>query len=275
MHVKRNTTMKKVILLTFGVALFGMLYAGSWIKEEATTIAQYKKNHGLRQKQRVVKKVENQAAQLAKHKDEHKKFAQPRKKTYMGKAGAKEFLAERGVKYLDENEIRVPALLRMDMTQTSRYQRDVQEAANLTKIYGAKIAKSYRPALSVRFISKNVGVGVFAEQDLQPGDFLGEYTGVVMHRDDVHGKDYTWEYPVITEDNRRVSLDAKNKGNELMLVNHGNDPNVKVKYILGTDGLWHICYLVIRPIKKGQQVLVSYGSKYWKARASYFKDLQA
>ena len=44
-----------------------------------------------------------------------------------------------------------------------------------------------------RFISKEVGYGVYAKKHLKKGTFVGEYTGIVKTSDKVN-MSYSWKY---------------------------------------------------------------------------------
>ena len=195
-------------------------------------------------------------------------------KTYFRtKKEKKQLFKELNVEYLDYTVIDYLPLLKADVKKCSSYRN--QESMNelLSQLYADDIASKKIAPLSVRWLGQEIGYGIFAEADLACDDFIGIYTGVVQDRDLVGSKDYTWAYPVRKEDGGKISLDAKFKGNELRFVNHSYNPNSVVRYVLGLDGLWHVCYIASKEIKKGQQVLISYGTAYWESRKYSYKEI--
>ena len=42
---------------------------------------------------------------------------------------------------------------------------------------------------------------------------------------------------------------------------------------MGHDNLWHVCYTALKDIKKGEQLLISYGPAYWDTRVYKYKEL--
>ncbi len=105
------------------------------------------------------------------------------------------------------------------------------------------------------------------------GGFIGIYGGVVKDRKLVKDRDYAWAYPGKTLEGTRITLDGVEKSNELRFVNDGRDPNCIVKYIIGNDRLWHVCYIAAKDIKKGDQLLISYGPAYWDTRQYKYQEL--
>lgn len=170
-----------------------------------------------------------------------------------------------GVTYLKNIEIISPDIKQLDAKHTDRYLRNPAYYDNLEKKYRSQIARGHVTPISVRFINDKIGYGVFAEADIAKDQFVGEYTGRVMDLKDIKDTKYTWGY--FTGHNKYgksidTSLDAGPAGNEMRFVNHDYKPNVKMQYII-QDGKWHVCYVAIAPIKKGEQLLVDYGKRYW------------
>ena len=125
----------------------------------------------------------------------------------------------------------------------------------------------------MRWLGEEIGHGVFAEEDLPAGGFIGIYGGIVRERAAVKDRDYTWAYPGLTPEGKRIVLDAAIKGNELRFVNDGRDPNCIMRCIIGKDGFWYVCYLAAKDIKKGEQLLISYGPNYWDTRKYKYQEL--
>lgn len=183
------------------------------------------------------------------------------------------FFKELGIDYCNDTVVEYEPLLVYDIKKSEKYLHNKSEHDLLTELYDDDLVLKTLMPMSIRWISPEVGHGVFAEDDLPAGGFVGIYGGVVKDREFVDDKDYAWAYPEDTLEGGRITLDAKYKGNELRLINDGKDPNCIVKYILGSDGLWHVCYLALKDIKKGDQLLVSYGSAYWDTRKYGYQEL--
>ncbi|MBP6869350.1 SET domain-containing protein-lysine N-methyltransferase [Candidatus Babeliales bacterium] len=186
-----------------------------------------------------------------------------------------EFFAHQGIEYLNATEVEYAPLLDYNLQESEKYMSEPQEHLRLTDLYDDDITLQSLMPMSIRWLGEEIGHGVFAEDDLPKGGFVGIYGGVVKDRNLVGSKDYAWAYPAETLEGDRISLDAREKGNELRLVNDGKDPNCVVKYILGSDGLWHVCYIAEKNIKKGDQLLVSYGPGYWDTRKYKYQELAA
>jgi hypothetical protein len=184
-----------------------------------------------------------------------------------------QFFAEIGIEYLNKTAFDYLPALELDPRKSEKYLANVQQHDFLTKFYGADIAAQRLVPLSIRWLGKNIGHGIFAEEDFFEGEFIGIYGGVVQERVLVKERDYAWAYPGKTLEGGRISLDAAKKGNELRLINDGKDFNCLVKYIIGNDGLWHICYIAAKNIKKNDQLLVSYGKAYWETRKYKYQNL--
>lgn len=176
-----------------------------------------------------------------------------------------ELFKKLGVTYLKNIQIVSPAVKQLDAKHTDRYLRNPAHYDNLEKKYRAQIVRGYIVPMSVRFINGKIGYGVFAEADIAKDQFIGEYTGRVLDFKDIKDTKYTWGYFTGHDKHGQpinTSLDAGPAGNEMRFVNHDYRPNVKMQYI-PQDGKWHVCYIAILPIKKGEQLLVDYGKRYW------------
>jgi SET domain-containing protein len=111
--------------------------------------------------------------------------------------------------------------------------------------------------MSVRHIGLidevEVGYGVFAEDELAPGSFLGEYVGVVhgtsgstqflnsmqQEVDKEFGDSlaYTCQYPSC---DGGLGINAIEYGNIIRFMNHSSNPNAELRYYWGEGGLMHV-----------------------------------
>lgn len=125
--------------------------------------------------------------------------------------------------------------------------------------------------LYVAELGDPIGVGVFAAADIQKGQYIGEYTGIVRPSSDVKDATYSLAYTAewYKEDHtlhaRRYAVDAQLAGNLTRYVNHAWEPNVEVKRVV-LDGLEHPIMIATEPIPRGTQLLFNYDYGYWAAK---------
>jgi hypothetical protein len=172
------------------------------------------------------------------------------------------------VKYLKNIEVITPIVRKIDVRHTERYLSDPEHYDALERKYGSLIAKGHLPPMSVKFINDTIGYGVFAEDDIEVDELVGEYTGYVINTNDLKDSKYSWSYPVKHDERGNkvaTSLDAFDAGNEMRFVNHDYQPNAVIQMV-PQGGLWHAVYIANRTIKKSEQILTSYGSKYWSGK---------
>jgi SET domain-containing protein len=153
------------------------------------------------------------------------------------------------------------------------YLDDPAEYEDISSLYKDDVKAQTLVPLSIQWLGDKVGYGIFAEADILEDEFIGLYTGSIQDRSLVDNKDYAWLYPIQTEDGGAVSLDGYSQGNELRFINDGISPNCVVQYVIGHDNLWHVCYVALTDIKKGEQLLISYGPDYWDTRSYKYQEL--
>jgi hypothetical protein len=111
------------------------------------------------------------------------------------------------------------------------------------------------PSMSVRHIGLlngvDVGHGIFADTDLQPGTFLGEYVGAVLsttsatqYTDSFHdqkgcrdGMAYTCQYPSC---DGGTGINATEYGNVIRFMNHSTPSNAELRHYWGLGGIMHV-----------------------------------
>ncbi len=135
----------------------------------------------------------------------------------------------------------------------------------LGKKWKKAIEAGDHPKVSIRWMDEKVGHGLFAEEDLPEGSYVGEYVGEVRRNDNrLFISDYLYAYPVCDEIGRNYVIDAF-AGNIIRFVNHSYTPNLKPQYVF-FDGYYHMILLAMTPIKKGTQLMYNYGKQYWYVR---------
>ena len=141
------------------------------------------------------------------------------------------------------------------------------EALELGQKYIEKINAAYIPHVSVRWISDKVGYGLFAEEKISEGSYVGEYTGIVRRNDRRYFEplnNYCYEYPVDDEIGRSFVIDAT-QGNLTRFINHSSKPNLKPVHVF-YDGYYHLIFIALREIQKGEELSYDYGESYWYLR---------
>ena len=130
-----------------------------------------------------------------------------------------------------------------------------------------EVSEGYMPNVSIRWIDETLGYGVFAEEDILLGAYIGEYTGLVRKRQKRKDKknDYCFEYTIGDWIYNPFIIDAKDQGNFTRYINHSEDPNLESLAVY-VDEVMHIIFVALKPIKKGSQMCYHYGDYFWKKR---------
>jgi hypothetical protein len=122
------------------------------------------------------------------------------------------------------------------------------------------------PPVRLRWIDDKVGWGVFAERDLKPLDYIGEYSGLLRKRKRADRTNaYCFEYVMIKGEGTRYTIDALDQGGIVRFINHSFKPNLMCG-IATVHYLSHVILYAVKPILKGEQLLYDYGPDYWNGR---------
>lgn len=132
-------------------------------------------------------------------------------------------------------------------------------------------AKYNKIKMSLRPVSVlNGQLGVFAEQRIKVSNrTIGWYTGkrVKVGKENAYSN-YIFE--IADNKNEPIEfLDGNKVRDWSNFINHSNTPNLDVAQ-RKIKGKWQICFYVIRPIKKGDQILFDYGSNYFHGIKNYY-----
>lgn len=151
----------------------------------------------------------------------------------------------------------------------AKYQNNLValESLELGKKFIEKIETAYLPQVSVRWISDLVGYGLFSEEEIAAGSYVGEYTGIVRRNDRRYFEplnNYCYEYPVDDEIGRSFVIDAT-QGNLTRFINHSSCPNLRPVHVF-YNGYYHLIFIALRLIQKGEQLSYDYGESYWYLR---------
>ncbi|KAM4544087.1 uncharacterized protein V3H82_021889 [Fundulus diaphanus] len=130
-----------------------------------------------------------------------------------------------------------------------------------------------RVGLDVKYINAFKGRGIFATTSFQKGDFLLEYRGELISKEECERRQRVYH------DNLKVFMfefvfngklwcvdAAKEDGSLGRLVNDGHiSPNAKMKY-LTVQGKPHLCLFATQEINKGEEITYNYGDSDWPWR---------
>jgi SET domain-containing protein len=120
----------------------------------------------------------------------------------------------------------------------------------------------------VRKVSEAVGFGVFANQRIPKGTFLGNYVGEVIPYDAVGNNNYLFGMvPEVEDFHSGLVVDAHKYGNHTRFINHSSRPNVKA-YTIELDRRAETYFEALRDIESGEQLLFDYGPDYWVGKLS-------
>lgn len=190
------------------------------------------------------------------------------------------FFRERNIVYLKRCRIEWKPLLKLNLKKSPYYKANKSEFMELDKKYGELIENSRIAPVEIKKINDKIGYGVFAAANLNKGDFIGEYTGVVREseeyteafEDGSWETDFSWDYPDETGD-VVLEINGRLEGNELRYVNHGQNCNLDVEHTIH-DGQWIIFFIANRDIREGEQLFVSYGEEYWNGGFRELSDIE-
>ena len=122
----------------------------------------------------------------------------------------------------------------------------------------------YTRRVTIRFINPLVGYGVFAKEDIPPYSTLNHYAGLLMLDEEIDpDHDSTFSFT----EYKTFSIDAMKHGNWCRFMNHCPEKEPKNNAIpweyYHETGPKIVFTSGAKGIKKGKQILYSYGDDYW------------
>lgn len=141
------------------------------------------------------------------------------------------------------------------------------ENRQLGEQYKTEIDSGYIADLTIKWIDEVFGYGVFANESLPAGAYVGEYTGNVRRlsrwRPDFNA--FCFHYPTRFWSWKYFVIDALHESNELRFINHSDQPNLEPICLLDRN-LLHIAFVANQPIGRGMQLTFNYGEDFWMHR---------
>jgi hypothetical protein len=132
--------------------------------------------------------------------------------------------------------------------------------------YQSKISSGYFADVIIKWIDDSLQYGVFAARDINVGEYIGEYIGIIhqMYRFRPHFNEYCLHYPLFPSF-RYFLTDSKFEGNKSRFLNHSFEPNLELK-VAAENGLLHCIFFANQMINAGSQLTFNYGEDYWSRR---------
>ena len=137
----------------------------------------------------------------------------------------------------------------------------LSQNSNANPLYSDQIRQAVTANIYIGKVSDQVGFGVFAAEEIQPGQMIGEYTGLArLKKESDCSNAYIFNYV------HNAIIDASKRGNSMRFVNHSSrNPNASYKRVF-VDGVEHVIFLAERQIAVDEQILFDYGEDYWTSR---------
>lgn len=145
------------------------------------------------------------------------------------------------------------------------------EEKEVVKKYYRLTKQQYESPWYMKFISKKLGYGIYAAADIEPGQLIAEYVGIIYDEETYLSRPrdsrYCWNLqpPLNAKNGQKFYVCAFPACNFTRIINHSYNPNVIPVPMHGPDGS-RMLYVACEKIKKDEQLLVNYGSGYWQLR---------
>jgi len=100
----------------------------------------------------------------------------------------------------------------------------------------------------------NAGLGLFTDELIKKGEFVIEYFGPILSREeaDIKGGKYLFEI------SSRRTVDGSSRSNVARYINHSCKPNCEIEIKRG-----RILVFAIRNIRAGEELAYDYGEEYF------------
>ncbi|CAG9321307.1 unnamed protein product [Blepharisma stoltei] len=122
--------------------------------------------------------------------------------------------------------------------------------------YNRVVQKGSKCKISIRK-TINKGLGVFAEENIEKGEFIGIYAGVIVDNN------CEGPYVFLIRENTPLktyttAFDAQYSGNFSRFINHGCNPNLQALAIRVNHIIPTVAFFSIKPIAKGKELTFEY-----------------
>lgn len=193
------------------------------------------------------------------------------KEDHLRESSVDEIEKKLGIKYTKNlifvSDAIIEKVLRQSKKAVAKKQLSMREKW-LGTYFAKEISGGHEPKVSLRWINSSLGYGVFAEEEITTGAYIGEYTGLVRRRrrHSDRRNDYCFEYTIGDWIFNPFIIDAKDQGNFTRFINHSEkNPNLESLSVY-VDQVMHIIFVALKPIPIGTQLCYHYGDTFWKKR---------
>lgn len=130
---------------------------------------------------------------------------------------------------------------------------DTQKSAT-KKSESSKSQWLAEPHVQVRIGKSYAGMGLFADQDIQPGQRIIEYTGERIPTTEANERGGKYLFEI----NSKITIDGKDRKNLARYINHQCKPNCEANLEKGRVFIYSW-----KKIKKGEELTYDYGKEYF------------
>ena len=137
----------------------------------------------------------------------------------------------------------------------------------------------------IKYISKNKGFGVFAEEDIEKGEFVCEYIGSIITKNEAEKKIHfnhvnqkpnyilqlKEEYPNIIIS---TYIDSEIYGNFARFINHSCEPNLDFEIIRINSFIPHCAFFANKKILAGEEITFSYIGTNYEIKKDDFNEIK-
>jgi SET domain-containing protein len=137
---------------------------------------------------------------------------------------------------------------------------------------------------SIRY-TKNKGFGVFAEEEIEKGEFVCEYIGTIITKNEAEKKIHfnhinqrpnyilqlKEEYPNII---MSTYIDSEIYGNFARFINHSCDPNLDFEIIRVNSFIPHCAFFANKKISEGEEITFSYIGTNYEIKKDDFNEIK-
>lgn len=135
----------------------------------------------------------------------------------------------------------------------------------LATCYAKELETGFVPDVTITWIDDELEYGVITNKSFPPGEYVGEYSGLVHKISRFHPiyNEYCFRYPRMWWSWNYFVIDSEKYGSEMRFLNHSDDPNLDMQLLI-ERGLIHVCFFAKKFIPKGSQLTFNYGPDFWK-----------
>ena len=134
------------------------------------------------------------------------------------------------------------------------------------------IQKGISHSLIIKYINKSKGFGLFANNNISKGDFICEYIGEIISKEEAEKKiymnhilkkpNYILQIRECYSNNFSLNtfIDSEKYGNCARFINHSCQPNLTYEFVRIEHFIPHCAFYANKDIKKGEELTFCYSS---------------